>query len=294
MTNSASRLGFLADVGMSAARRRSCSLGLGGTMPPATAAPLPARGRGRGLRAPQPPSPRGDGTRLRIPGRRRMSASGHCSTPPRAGTGTRPPGNAASLPARGRGAPFSARGKGPRARARRWKDTRASPDFSLPGAMGVFQHPARPAEALDPWLESAGIPARAALRALLTPSDGACVGITEEALDPSSGLASLPGRCLSSKSDQWVNGTRFNPLPVRGRVWTHFPAGGNRPRRKRAARARAHTMTKIRREGGRPPSGLRRQVRRSFAPGDVPSGVWFVLWDCWLAAKRGGGLVVFG
>ena len=61
LTNSASRLGFWADVGMSAARPRSCSLSLGGTMPPATTAPLPARGRGRGLRAMQLPSPRGDG-----------------------------------------------------------------------------------------------------------------------------------------------------------------------------------------------------------------------------------------
>jgi hypothetical protein len=33
---------------MGAARHRLCSPGLGGTMPPATAAPVPARGKSRG------------------------------------------------------------------------------------------------------------------------------------------------------------------------------------------------------------------------------------------------------
>ncbi|KAJ1477353.1 hypothetical protein T484DRAFT_3029825 [Baffinella frigidus] len=52
--------------------------------------PLPARGQGRGLRALQPPSPRGDGTRLPFGGDARMSASGVSASPVRDGVSASP------------------------------------------------------------------------------------------------------------------------------------------------------------------------------------------------------------
>ena len=69
LTNSASRIGFWANAGPWMPRGAAFVVSVWGA---------------RCLRPLQHPSPRGDGTRLRIPGRRRMSASGHCSTPPRA------------------------------------------------------------------------------------------------------------------------------------------------------------------------------------------------------------------
>ena len=46
--------------------------------------------------------------------------------------------------------------------------------------------------------------------------------------------------------------------------------------------------------GGCPPLAFAARCGVPFAPGDVPSGVWFVLWDCWLSAKRGGAWLSLG
>jgi len=171
---------------MGATRHRICSLGLGGTMPPATAAPLPARGRGRGLRALQPPSPRGDGTRLPFGRDARMSASGVSASPVRDGVSASPP--------------FSARGKGPRARARALEggSTQGRPQGPpwSDGRVPEFQHGQQrrwPWRALEPLPEQ---------HCMLPPTDGVCVGITAQALDPWRALESLPEQhCVLPPSD---------------------------------------------------------------------------------------------